>query len=237
MVTSHTGPGITNPDAIAADPDGALWFTNGGNDTVGRITTSGTVSSYPGPGISDLGAIAVGPDGTLWFTNENTTTIGRIAATGRVTFYSARGMGGADAIIAGPDGALWFTSGYLNSIERTTTAVTPKITSSTPRSGTAGTTVTITGHNLPVPQRGFRPDSRRHHDRHLHEDRHQGLCHRHHRPHLRHRRCRDSHQPRGVHRDLRGCLKGPHPHHLRREGIAGAVGWLAFRLVAPAAFW
>jgi streptogramin lyase len=43
MVTIFTGTGIDNPIAIAAGPDGALWFTeffNGGHmNSIGRITT------------------------------------------------------------------------------------------------------------------------------------------------------------------------------------------------------
>ena len=40
------------PDGITAGPDGALWFTNPtGNDSIGRITTTGTVTSYTSTGI------------------------------------------------------------------------------------------------------------------------------------------------------------------------------------------
>ena len=63
-----------------AGADGALWFTNRGNSSIGRITGSGAVSTYSALGISTLGGIAPGPDGALWFTNRNTLvgTIGRI---------------------------------------------------------------------------------------------------------------------------------------------------------------
>ena len=37
-------------------PDGALWFTNYVNSSIGRITTSGAVSNFTGVGID-------GPDG------------------------------------------------------------------------------------------------------------------------------------------------------------------------------
>ncbi|MGD0379803.1 MAG: hypothetical protein ABSC30_07445 [Acidimicrobiales bacterium] len=62
VVTSYTDPSITSPGAITSGPDGALWFTNGGNGlfsfaegnllspgesaSIGRITTSGVVSTY-----------------------------------------------------------------------------------------------------------------------------------------------------------------------------------------------
>ena len=65
------------PAYITAGPDGALWFTersfgSSGNDlTIGRVTTSGTVTEFPDtvPGSAPL-AITTGPDGALWFTES-----------------------------------------------------------------------------------------------------------------------------------------------------------------------
>jgi streptogramin lyase len=34
------------PSEIVAGPDGALWFTNYGQDSIGRITTGGKVSLF-----------------------------------------------------------------------------------------------------------------------------------------------------------------------------------------------
>jgi streptogramin lyase len=34
-------PSIFVPHGITAGPDGALWFTNHGNSSIGRITTGG----------------------------------------------------------------------------------------------------------------------------------------------------------------------------------------------------
>ena len=80
-VTNYTGAGIYLPEGIAAGPDGALWFTNYGSNSIGRITTTGTVTSYTGPGISTPTAITAGPDGALWFTNYGSNSIGRITTT------------------------------------------------------------------------------------------------------------------------------------------------------------
>src|SRR5215469_14273342 len=55
--------GIASPDSIAVGPDRALWFTNHGNNSIGRITTGGTVTSFTDPSISGLAAITTGPDG------------------------------------------------------------------------------------------------------------------------------------------------------------------------------
>src|SRR5258708_7824171 len=67
-VTIFTGAGISRPPWIAAGPDGALWFTNHGNNSIGRITTAGKVTNYTDPSISLPYGIAAGPDGALWFT-------------------------------------------------------------------------------------------------------------------------------------------------------------------------
>jgi streptogramin lyase len=75
---TYTGTGINEPGGITVGPGGAMWFVNYGGNTIGRITTSGTVTIYPGTGINGPEGIAVGPDGALWFTNTLGSTIGRI---------------------------------------------------------------------------------------------------------------------------------------------------------------
>ena len=44
-----------------AGPDGALWFVNEYGNSIGRITTSGTVSNYTGTDINMPSVITVGP--------------------------------------------------------------------------------------------------------------------------------------------------------------------------------
>ena len=69
----------SNPIGITAGPDGALWFTEGGGNKIGRVTTSGAFTEYPipTPGSSPQG-ITAGPDGALWFTEASGNKIGRI---------------------------------------------------------------------------------------------------------------------------------------------------------------
>jgi virginiamycin B lyase len=123
VVTNFTGTGISSPEGITAGPDGALWFTNEMNNTIGRVTTGGAVTNYTGAG-SPVG-IAAGPDGALWFTNfgnkGGTGSIGRITTAGAVTDYTGTGVNAPVGIAAGPDGALWFTNFGNNSIGRITT--------------------------------------------------------------------------------------------------------------------
>ncbi len=42
VITIFADPTIDNPTGIAAGPDHAVWFTNVGGDSIGRITTSAT---------------------------------------------------------------------------------------------------------------------------------------------------------------------------------------------------
>jgi streptogramin lyase len=118
----------SNPQGIAAGPDGALWFAEegsglgAGSGRIGRITTSGSITEFPvpSPGSIPIG-IAKGPDGALWFTEE-LNRIGRITTGGSATELPVPGGDHRPiGIAAGPDGALWFTNAY-NTIGRVTTA-------------------------------------------------------------------------------------------------------------------
>src|SRR5215831_5848487 len=124
-VKTFSGTGISAPEGITAGPDGNLWFTTDttvNEDSIGRITTTGSVTT------SFLGStgpwgITAGPDGALWFTNHTGNSIGRISATGKVTTYTATTVSGPAGITAGRDGAMWFTNSTGNSIGRITTAI------------------------------------------------------------------------------------------------------------------
>jgi virginiamycin B lyase len=99
-------------DGIANGPDGALWFTEGGGNAIGRITTSGTTTQFPLPSPSSNPAfITAGSDGALWFTEYSANRIGRITTAGTITEYPLAGYvtGEPGGIVGGPDGALWYT--------------------------------------------------------------------------------------------------------------------------------
>ena len=51
-VTTFSDPSISYPYAITTGPDGALWFTDIDNNSIGRITTAGVVTEYTDPSIS-----------------------------------------------------------------------------------------------------------------------------------------------------------------------------------------
>jgi virginiamycin B lyase len=121
FVTGYTDPSISSPIDIAGGPDGTMWFTNFGNDSIGRITSAGTVFNYTDPSVSSPDGITAGPDGAMWFTNAGNNSIGRITTAGVITNYTDFTISSPYDIAAGSDGALWFTNFGNNSIGRITT--------------------------------------------------------------------------------------------------------------------
>jgi virginiamycin B lyase len=97
------------PFGITAGPDGAIWFTDPGNDVIGRITTDGNYTLQQSAGVELSSGITVGPDNNLWFTvAQDNAMIGRITPSGTVTLFQDPGGSFPLGITTGPDGALWF---------------------------------------------------------------------------------------------------------------------------------
>ena len=111
------GPGFASN--ITVGPDNALWFTDGLNPRIGRITTTGEITMYqirPNNYCCGVYGIAQGPDGALWFTDPYMGEVGRITTTGTISEFSlpasttwSATMDFSPEIVAGPDGAMWFT--------------------------------------------------------------------------------------------------------------------------------
>jgi virginiamycin B lyase len=89
--------------AIAAGPDGNLWFTQ--DHRIGRITPTGAVTSFgvlPRYGQRYTGITNVG--GNLWFA-QLAEGVGRISLDGTISAHPA--AAGAKAYAVGSDGNLW----------------------------------------------------------------------------------------------------------------------------------
>ena len=70
---------------IAVGPDGNLWFTDAGQNEIGRITTAGAITKFPVPtAASGVFGIIRAPDGNLWFTEQAANKLGRITPAGVV---------------------------------------------------------------------------------------------------------------------------------------------------------
>ena len=98
------------PVAIAAAPDGNIWFTINGASTqaIGKLTPAGTVTTYSfGQALGSEFGITAGPDGNVWFTDATANAIGKITPAGKIAEYPVPEMGQPQDIVTGPDGNLW----------------------------------------------------------------------------------------------------------------------------------
>jgi streptogramin lyase len=116
--------------SIAGGPDGNMWFVDGYNVTVGRVTPAGTVTQFKMP-VAPAGGdhtITAGPDGNMWVLGRGNDAsepdwVLRVGLDGSFTkFPTPRPGPGLNSITAGPDGNLWFTEYWDGRIGRITTA-------------------------------------------------------------------------------------------------------------------
>lgn len=107
------------PTAIAAGPDGALWFAGSGTG-VGRIDTAGSITEFPLPLFGERDTIVAGPDGNIWLSNSGPEaadgSIDRLTLDGHLTTYPV--PYGSRGVTVGPDGNIWFTEWAEHGIGR-----------------------------------------------------------------------------------------------------------------------
>ncbi|MFT3863300.1 MAG: hypothetical protein QM729_03435 [Solirubrobacterales bacterium] len=107
------------PTAIAAGPDGAIWFSGSGVG-VGRVDTSGSFSEFPVPQWGESDAMTAGPDGDVWFAmsggGAHDGWIDRITPDGHLTTYSV--PYGSRGVTVGAEGDIWFTEWVEGKIGR-----------------------------------------------------------------------------------------------------------------------
>lgn len=124
-VTEYSGPAINvslngwggrpYPADIIVRPGGDLWFFNdlpSATESVGKITTSGTVTDFPLPAKYFLDStvpmgLTAGPDGDLWVTSAY-GPITRMTPAGALTIYDQSSFGQALSI-AGTSKSVWFS--------------------------------------------------------------------------------------------------------------------------------
>jgi virginiamycin B lyase len=104
--------GLSN---IVAGPDGALWFNEQNGFSVGRITTSGTVTEYPIPRADyshggDGPSTIVSSGGSLWALANVGSTIDAISTAGVATQLYARLNQSATNITPDSAGGVWAAS-------------------------------------------------------------------------------------------------------------------------------
>src|SRR5262249_26902970 len=106
------------PDFIHAGPDGNLWFTDTGQNTLGRITPTGQVTELaPFPSLPVIGDFVFARDGDTWnIWLSSHTHITEITLQGAVlhdyvipSMLSSPFSWTYPLIALGPDGAIWYT--------------------------------------------------------------------------------------------------------------------------------
>jgi virginiamycin B lyase len=112
---------MLTPFAIAAGPDGNLWFSELRKSQIGRITPTAEISTF------DLGRgalaerLTAGPDDAIWFTDPAGNRIGRLGLDGTTTYVPLpTPESGPAAIVSASDGNLWFTEHAVNRVARLT---------------------------------------------------------------------------------------------------------------------
>ena len=114
----------SGPRALAAGPDGNIWFSEFNASKIGRITPQGVITEFPLPRPnSGPGDITAGADGNMWFVELAGTMdgrkpdgnrVGRITMSGVVTEFPIPSQTGSPINIAvGPDRNVWFTKGGI----------------------------------------------------------------------------------------------------------------------------
>jgi virginiamycin B lyase len=112
----------SGPRALAAGPDGNIWYSAFRAGRIGRITPQGAITEFallrPDTGPGDITA---GADGAMWFVELSGTMdgvqvdggrIGRITMDGRITEFPMPSRTPSPINIAvGPDRNIWYTQG------------------------------------------------------------------------------------------------------------------------------
>jgi virginiamycin B lyase len=113
LATSGPLPGAEGlSGAMAAGPDGSVWFSeagSGGAGAISRIDRAGRVSRFPVPIRSGPSSLAPAADGVVWFTDQGGSAIGRLAPSGSTSMYPIGSSGYPTRIATAADGNVWFT--------------------------------------------------------------------------------------------------------------------------------
>lgn len=123
-VTEYPVPSIYGPYEVTTGSHGGAWFTLPLDDSIGHITSTGSVVTFELPGSSlSPGGITLGSGGSAWFTEEEgggpgcpaeatcprNTSVGHIDASGAIKEYPLPSGIYPYAIALGADGNLWIT--------------------------------------------------------------------------------------------------------------------------------
>jgi len=134
----------SDPNWIAAGPDGNMWFTEANANNIARITPAGVVTEFAVPTANaGLWGIISGSDGRLWFTETSSSKIGAVTTGGTFTEYpTVNGDDGPLLLVDRLDGTIWATGSAGNDLDvvQTCCGSPNSVTIPTPNSGPVGIT-------------------------------------------------------------------------------------------------
>jgi hypothetical protein len=112
VITEFPVPAGHNSNMITAGPDGNLWATSPGTDTIMRITPAGVMTDFPiASAATSPNFITGGPDGNVWYSlAANGLRIGMITPDGDATEFDFYGHGLPGGLVGGPDGNVWIST-------------------------------------------------------------------------------------------------------------------------------
>ena len=118
------------PTDLTLGPDGSLYFVEGFNQAIGKVTPAGVVTeSKINAAVSSPQQLTFDKAGNLWITGSDAGLV-RITPHGVATPFgpSSTAIGNLAAVTIGPDGAVWFTDtgrDQIGRIDPTTVAPAP----------------------------------------------------------------------------------------------------------------
>ena len=109
--------GYSGPYGMTVGPDGNIWLTDVGTDTVNSFNPSNGVGVFnlfiSGSSLID---IVTGTDGAMWVTDANLEGVDRVTTTNTLTQYPLPSGGTPHGITSDSSGQLWVASAGPNSI-------------------------------------------------------------------------------------------------------------------------
>ena len=97
------------PAAVAAGPDGAIWFTIDFSDAIGVLRDGRVERIAKGQQNFEPLGLAVDGTGAAWYTDSPQRAIARVSRDGSVASYSVgTPVAKFGRLAAAPDGAIWF---------------------------------------------------------------------------------------------------------------------------------
>ncbi|MCS5714136.1 virginiamycin B lyase [Herbiconiux sp. CPCC 205716] len=111
------------PYGVTALHDGTAWFTEMGNDSLGRIGILGGVAEYATGTVDGVVSMVAASGDSLWFTANQANVVGYVrgADAAPALFPLPTPAAGPVGIVVGDDGAAWFTeilAGQIGRVDR-----------------------------------------------------------------------------------------------------------------------